>query len=311
MKIKRGSTSVRRLIFVADTSKTDGSGLANLAYNTSGLVAYYFAGDLNNEVQITLASATLGTWTSGGFVAVDNTNMPGWYEIGIPDAALDGGNEVAIQFRGATNMAVVNLLIALDAVDYQAAAFGALQPTTAGRTLAVSTDGKVDIAQASIDEIGSDFLAHVLTKGSPGTIENTLWKISKTNASAEGEVDDATPTASQFTTNLTGVDDQYNHQVLVWTSGSLTGEARPIEDCTESGGVLTLIMEEPFTAAPADEDEFLILPQHVHSIDAIQAGLALASELAKVPKSGESYRYTQLASNTGNKTADVSIGAIP
>jgi len=125
VKIKRGSTSVRRLIFIGDTSKTDGSGLANLVYNSSGLVAYYFAGDLSNDVQITLATATLGTWTSGGFIAVDNTTMPGWYEIGIPDAALDGGNEIAIQLRGATNMAPVNVYISLDAVDYQdAAGFG-------------------------------------------------------------------------------------------------------------------------------------------------------------------------------------------
>jgi len=125
VKIKRGSTSVRRLIFIADTSSTTGSGLANLVHNSSGLVAYYFAGDLNNEVQITLVTATLGTFTSGGFIAVDNTNMPGWYEIGIPDAALDGGNEVAIQLRGATNMAPLNIYIELDSVDYQdATAFG-------------------------------------------------------------------------------------------------------------------------------------------------------------------------------------------
>jgi hypothetical protein len=135
MKIKRGSTSVRRLIFIADTSKTDGSGLANLVYNSSGLVAYYFAGDLADEVQITLASATLGTWTSGGFIAVDNTNMPGWYELGIPNAALDGGNEVAMQLRGATNMAPVNIYIELDTVDYQTARFGA--PTAADVTTAV------------------------------------------------------------------------------------------------------------------------------------------------------------------------------
>ena len=121
MKIKRGSTSVRRLIFIADSSSATGAGLANLAWNTSGLVAYYFAGDLNNEVQITLASATLGSYTSGGFVAVDNTNMPGWYEVGLPDAALDGGNEVAIQYRGAANMVPVNIYIELDAVDYQSA----------------------------------------------------------------------------------------------------------------------------------------------------------------------------------------------
>jgi hypothetical protein len=121
MKIKRGSTSVRRLIFIADSSSTTGAGLANLVFNSAGLVAYYFAGDLSDELPISLATATLGTWESGGFVAVDNTNMPGWYEIGIPNAALDGGNEVAIQFRGATNMVPVNIYIELDAVDYQSA----------------------------------------------------------------------------------------------------------------------------------------------------------------------------------------------
>ena len=133
MKIKRGSTSVRRLIFIADTSKTDGSGLTGLVYNSSGLVAWYIPGDGSAAIQITLASATLGAWTSGGFVEV--TNMPGWYELGIPNAALDGGNEVAIQLRGAANMAVVNLYIELDTVDYQTARFGA--PTAADVTTAV------------------------------------------------------------------------------------------------------------------------------------------------------------------------------
>lgn len=150
MKIKRGSTSVRRLIFIADSSSTTGAGLANLTYNSSGLVAYYFAGDLSNEVQITLATATLGTYTSGGFVAVDNTNMPGWYEIGIPDAALDGGNECVIQLRGATNMVPVNVYIELDAVDYQVDALGAVKPTTAGRTLTVDTSGNVVLQDGSL-----------------------------------------------------------------------------------------------------------------------------------------------------------------
>lgn len=149
MKIKRGSTSVRRLIFIADSSSTVGAGLANLAYDTASLVAYYFAGDLSNEVQITLATATLGTWASGGFVAVDNTNMPGWYEIGIPNAALDGGNECAIQFRGASNMVPVNIYIELDTVDYQTAAMGAVMPTTAGRTLDIDANGAVELDSAS------------------------------------------------------------------------------------------------------------------------------------------------------------------
>jgi hypothetical protein len=125
VKIKRGTASKRRLIFIGDSSSTTGAGLANLVFNSAGLVAYYYASDLSNDVQITLVTATLGTYTSGGFIAVDNTNMPGWYEVGIPDAVLDGGVEAVIQFRGAANMVPVNLYIELDSVDYQdATAFG-------------------------------------------------------------------------------------------------------------------------------------------------------------------------------------------
>ena len=121
MKIKRGTASKRRLIFIADSSSTTGAGLANLVFNSAGLVAYYYASDLANEVQITLVTATLGTFTSGGLIAVDNTNMPGWYEFGIPDAALDGGTEAVIQLSGATNMVPVNIYIEIDSVDYQSA----------------------------------------------------------------------------------------------------------------------------------------------------------------------------------------------
>jgi len=84
--------------------------------------------------------------------------MPGWYEIGIPDAALDGGNECAIQFRGATNMVPVNIYIELDTVDYQTAAFGAVTPLVAGRQIALTeTTGKVNAelttaTQTTIDQ---------------------------------------------------------------------------------------------------------------------------------------------------------------
>lgn len=179
MKIKRGSTSVRRLIFVADSSSTTGAGLANLVYNTASLVAYYFAGDLSNEVQITLATATLGTFASGGFVAVDNTNMPGWYEIGIPDAALDGGIEVAIQFRGAANMVPVNLHIELDTVDYQTDAMGALKPTTAGRTLDVSAGGEAGIDWANV---GSPTTSLALTGTTIATTQKVDVETIKTQA---------------------------------------------------------------------------------------------------------------------------------
>ena len=213
MKIKRGSTSVRRLIFIADTSSTTGSGLANLVFNSSGLVAYYFAGDLNNEIQITLVTATLGTFTSGGFIAVDNTNMPGWYEIGIPDAALDGGNEVAIQLRGATNMAPVNIYIELDAVDYQTDAFGALKPTTAGRTLDVSSGGEAGIDLANV--------------GSPTTTLNLSGTTIKavTDAVTAGTVSDKTgySLSQAFPTNFASMAITAGGAVTAGTVSDKTG----------------------------------------------------------------------------------------
>lgn len=119
MIIKRGSTSVRRRIFIADTTSTSGGGLTGLTHASSGLVAWWSAGDMSTATQMTLQSATAGTYTPSGFVAVDNTNLPGWYELGIPDTALDSGNEVVIQLRGATNMAVVNLYVQLTSTDFQ------------------------------------------------------------------------------------------------------------------------------------------------------------------------------------------------
>jgi hypothetical protein len=197
VKIKRGSTSVRRLIFIGDSSSTTGAGLPNLTSASAGLNCWYYAGDLANDVQMPLVPATLGSFTPGGFVAVDNTNLPGWYELGIENAALDGGNEVAIMLKGAANMVPVNIYIELDSVNYQdAAAFGLskfadietdtqniqsrlptalsggrmdssvgayqsslapLQPTVAGRTLGVGTAGEIEIVNL-VEELAASAL---------------------------------------------------------------------------------------------------------------------------------------------------------
>ena len=47
------------------------------------------------------------------------------------------------------------------------------------------------------------------------------------------------------------------------------------------------------------------------AITAATSLLATAAELAKVPKVGQTHRFTQLANNSGAKTADVSISVIP
>lgn len=118
--IKVGSTSQRILVFIQDSSLTTGAGKTGLAYNTGSLTAYYLRSDAGNAnaTSITLATATKGTWTSGGFVEYDATNMPGVYELGIPNAALaSGASYVVIMLKGAASMAPCTILIPLLAYD--------------------------------------------------------------------------------------------------------------------------------------------------------------------------------------------------
>jgi len=87
------------MVFLGDNTKTDGSGKTGLTYNTSGLI---IATRADNEASATVYKqadgniediSTLGTFaapTSGKcrFKEVDATNMPGIYEIQLPDARL-------------------------------------------------------------------------------------------------------------------------------------------------------------------------------------------------------------------------------
>lgn len=116
LHVKKGSTSLRLMVFIADSSSTTGAGKTGLAYNSSGIKWYYWRGDTGNAggVSVTLATATRGTFTSGGFIEIDSTNLPGWYEIGVPDAAIASGSDsVVMMLHGVTNMAPLPLEIQL------------------------------------------------------------------------------------------------------------------------------------------------------------------------------------------------------
>ncbi len=115
LSIPAGTISKIVQIPIFDSSSTTGAKLAGLAYNTASLTAYYNReGAGGAAVAITLASATKGTWTSGGFVAVDATNIPGSYELHLPDAALAAGaKSVLVSLKGAANMVPVDFLIEL------------------------------------------------------------------------------------------------------------------------------------------------------------------------------------------------------
>jgi hypothetical protein len=151
LSIVAGATSQTVNIFIQDSSSTTGAGLTGLAFNTASLVAYY-ALSKAAAVQITLATlaAITTAWSSGGFKEVDATNMPGWYRLDLPDAALASGRFVAVHLKGATNMAPLPLEIELTAVNNQDAVHGGMSclPNTA-----VTTNASLLTSGAGTDQL--------------------------------------------------------------------------------------------------------------------------------------------------------------
>jgi hypothetical protein len=270
LKIKEGTTSKLVKLFIQDSSATDGSGLTGLVYNSASLTAYYLPEGDASATAITLATATVGTYTSGGFKEVDATNMPGVYELGLPDAVIDATSEgsVIVMLKGATNMAPVLLEVELDAIDYQdsvragltalpnaaADAAGGLPISDAGAldldatvgALTFTVAGEVDANVISIsgDSNAAIRLALSAAQIIPGTISDAVLSPS-TTAFAADDITEATA-------------DHYNGRVIIFTSGSLLGQATSITDYSlvSSEGNFTVVA---MTEAPANNDTFIII----------------------------------------------------
>lgn len=144
ISIKAGTTSKLLDLFISDSSSSTGAGLTSIAFNTSGLTAYYYREGAASAVAITLATMTLGTWATGGFIVIDGTNMPGTYQLGIPDAAIAAGaKSVIVYLKGVTNMAPLVLEVELTATDNQDAITGGMSG------IAVMTSGTAQAGAAT------------------------------------------------------------------------------------------------------------------------------------------------------------------
>lgn len=122
--VAKGKTSKLMQCFIQDSSKIDGSGLTGLTYQSTNLTWYYYVEGQGAPVAVMLADMTLGQWTSGGFKEIDAAHMAGWYQLGLPNAALtavSGGESVAMHLQGAVNMVPLPIELELTYVDGQVA----------------------------------------------------------------------------------------------------------------------------------------------------------------------------------------------
>lgn len=162
-------------LFVQDTTQTDGRGLTGLVFNSAGLTAYFIKEGDASPTAITLVTATVGTWVSGGFVQISAANMPGWYELHLPNAAIASGRSCGVMLKGAANMVQCVLEIELEATDNQDAVrygLSALPNVAAGAngglplgdasgrtTVGALAAGSITAAAIATDAIDADALA--------------------------------------------------------------------------------------------------------------------------------------------------------
>lgn len=133
-----GSTSKRIPVFIRDARDTAGNGLTGLVFNSAGLTWTYWREDEGNAAgtAVTLATATRGSFTSGGFIEKDSSLLPGYYELGIPNAALaTGAGWVRMELTGAEGMVPLEVLLELVVVG-----------TTINETIALGVAAHVGIS---------------------------------------------------------------------------------------------------------------------------------------------------------------------
>lgn len=143
--VAAGTTNKIVLVFVQDVTKTAGEGLTGLTNATCGTL-YYKRSNGSASVQVGTINtiSTLGTFagssTAAAFKEVDATNMPGVYELHLPDNAFAAGaSEVRFVLKGATNAAPLPLSFVINAGVVLASA--GLDAVSVSETLAGSTLG--------------------------------------------------------------------------------------------------------------------------------------------------------------------------
>lgn len=229
--VKKGDTSRIEYVFIQDSSSTTGAGLTGLAFNSAGLTAYYVRTG-GTATAITLATQTAGgAYSSGGFVAVDGTNMPGVYRIDPPDAVFATGvDKGVVMLKGATNMAQVVL-------EYQLVDYDPENATTLGLTnldAAISTRASqtsVDTVDNFIDTEIADIQARLPAALVGGRIDASVGAIAANAITAASIAADA---VTEIQTGLSTLDAAGVRAAVGLAAANLDTQLTTIDDLIDT-----------------------------------------------------------------------------
>jgi hypothetical protein len=223
------------------------------------------------------AKAADNTSHADGSIRAVSGNL---YTVDLPDAAC-ADQVPSISVKGSyTGGVIEGPEHPLVGYNPASVAVGALQPTTAGRTIAVSSAGAVELDSAATAALVDLIWDEPLTGATHNVATSSGKRLRQTTAfqQIDSTVVDASATTTTFVTGLTSaVDDFYNDSMLVFTDGALAGQVRAILDYV--GATKTIILEEALTSAPVNGVAFAIVSLHIHPVSQIQSGLATSAAL--------------------------------
>lgn len=312
--IKAGTTSKRVVVFVQSTSS--GTGVTGLTHASSGLEAYYYREDSGTSTTITLAAETLGTWTSGGFAEIDSTNMPGFYEVGLPNAVVantNGATWATMMLQGYTGMLPVNVEIQLVQYDpTNGTSLGlTLMPSNVTEWLgtAVTSNAGVPIVSAT----------GTVTATVPTTVSANVVQWLGTNASGTAGIPDINVknwnhhTAQSDVNNLPEVDiEDINGTAVTMSTGNLvttptiTFPTNFAALAITSGGAITLGTGQIFIRKDTSLPTFTF-PMFSSTTGALLAGLSVSTFVSI--DGGSPTGTTHAASSIGSGLYALSLAA--
>ena len=250
LQILAGATSQSVNVFIQSSAVTTGAGLTGLAFNTSGLIAYYtFTGSGTTATSITLAtlSAVTSAYSSGGFKEISSTNMPGLYRLDLPNAVLASGNgqSVVVYLSGATNMAPCVLEIELTATNNQSTGFGLSNVSSnvveiGGSAVSTSTAqlgvNLVNISGSAVSTSTAQLGTNVVNWGATavGTIPPDVMWLRSGTAQAGGSSTITLDSGASATNSF------YNNAVIFIRSGTGAGQTNIITGYVGSTKVATV-----------------------------------------------------------------------
>lgn len=189
--IQQNAIGVLGEVFIQDSSSMVGAGLGSLVFNTAGLTGYYHRQGDATSTAISLATMTLGTWATGGFVVTDGTNMKGTYQLGFPNAMFTALGDVVCYLQGAANMAPLVLEFQVVAFNPNSATsfitgINGLAPPSNWNVMAIDGSGRVDVGKTLGQAVTLDAnnVLNVSTKYVGGTLQTAGDIPAKTNSLA-------------------------------------------------------------------------------------------------------------------------------